>query len=214
MGFRAGARAGLPLTVVAGLIGATFGVLGREEFGIVGATVMSAIVFAGGAQFASAAVLGAGGGAGAAILAGTLLNLRFLTMGIALAPSMRGRWWRRAAEGQANVDASWAMASRGDGRFDIPFMLGATAVTYPGWVLGTLIGALAGDALGDPEALGLDALFPAFFLGLLWDEARGRLAVTLAAAALALALVPFTPAGIPIIAASAVAVVFGLRGRA
>src|SRR5687767_16011649 len=106
---------------------------------------MSAILFAGSAQFASAAVLGAGGGAGAAILAGTLLNLRFLPMGVALAMSMRGSRLRRALEGQANVDASWAMASRGGGRFDVAFMLGATAPNYPAWVLGTLIGALAGD---------------------------------------------------------------------
>ena len=210
-GFRAGFRAGLPLALVALLIGASFGVLGRDTFGTVGATVMSAIVFAGSAQFASAAVLGTGGGAGAAILAGTLLNMRFLPMGIALAASMRGSRIRRALAGQANVDASWAMASRGGGRFDVAFMLGATAPNYPAWVLGTLIGALAGDAIGDPETLGLDALFPAFFLALLWEEARGRVAVAAGGALIAIALVPFVPPGIPVIAACLAAVVGGAR---
>jgi predicted branched-subunit amino acid permease len=212
-GFRSGFRAGLPLAVAAFLIGASFGVLGRDVFGAAGATVMSAVVFAGSAQFASAAVLGAGGGAGAAVLAGTLLNLRFLPMGVALAASMSGSWLRRAAEGQANVDASWALAARAGGRFDVPFMLGATAATYPGWVAGTLAGVLAGDAIGDPQALGLDALFPAFFLALLWAEARERPAVAVAGAAIAIALVPFVPPGIPIIAACLAAVALGARSR-
>jgi predicted branched-subunit amino acid permease len=212
-GFRSGFRAGLPLGLAAVVIGASFGVLARDVFGTTGATVMSAVVFAGSAQFAAAAVLGAGGGAGAAVLAGTLLNLRFLPMGVALAASMTGSWLRRAAEGQANVDASWALAARPGGRFDVPFMLGATAAAYPAWVLGTLAGALAGDAIGDPDALGLDALFPAFFLALLWSEARERPAVAGAGAALAIALVPFVPPGIPIIAACLVAVAFGVRDR-
>jgi predicted branched-subunit amino acid permease len=213
-GFRAGFKAGLPLALVALLIGASFGVLARDTFGTVGATVMSAVLFAGSAQFASAAVLGAGGGAGAAILAGTLLNLRFLPMGVALAMSMRGSRLRRALEGQANVDASWAMASRGGGRFDVEFMLGATAPNYPAWVIGTLIGALVGDAIGDPEALGLDALFPAFFLALLWEEARGREVVAFGGALVALALVPFVPPGVPVIAACSAAVVVGVKRMA
>ena len=68
------------------------------------------------------------------------------------------------------VDASWAMASRGGGRFDPAFMVGATVPNYPAWVGGTAIGVLAGDLIGDPERLGLDALFPAFFLALLVTE--------------------------------------------
>ena len=51
---------------------------------------MSALLFAGSAQFAATAVLAAGGGAAAAIAAGILLNLRYVPMGIALAPSLRG----------------------------------------------------------------------------------------------------------------------------
>lgn len=210
-GFRAGIRAGAPLAVVACVVGASFGVLGRDVFGTVGATVMSAVVFGGSAQFASAAVLGAGGGVGAAILSGALLNLRFLPMGVALAVSMRGSRTVRALQGQANVDASWAMAARGGGKFDVPYMLGVTAINYPAWVLGTLAGALAGNAIGDPEALGLDALFPAFFLALLWHEARGHLAVVIGGAAIALALVPFVPPGVPVISACAAAVVAGWR---
>jgi predicted branched-subunit amino acid permease len=81
-------------------------------------------------------------------------------------------------------------------------------------VAGTAIGVFAGDLIGDPEKLGLDVLFPAFFLALLLrgELREGRLAVVTAllGAAIGLALTPVTPAGVPVIAASAAALI-GLR---
>ena len=213
--FRAGVRAGLPLAVAAVLVGISFGVLARPVIGTVAPIVMSAILFAGSAQFAAVAVLAAGGEAGAAIAAGLLLNARYVPMGIALAPSLRGGPLRRAAVAQAMVDASWAMANRGGGRFDPVFMVGATVPSYPLWIAGTAVGVLAGDAIGDPDRLGLDAVFPAFFLALLFAELRGgRLAVAAAClgAAIALALTPIAPPGVPVIAACVAALV-GLTGN-
>ena len=138
--FSAGVRAGVPFALASCLLALSFGVVARPVMGAVAAVVMSITVFAGSAQFAALAVLTAGGGALPAIVAGILLNLRFVPMGIAIAPWLRHRAWLRAVRGQALVDASWAMASRGDGRFDIDFLLGATAIQYPAWVLGTVAG--------------------------------------------------------------------------
>ena len=87
-------------------------------------------------------------------------------------------------------------------------MLGATLPSYPCWVAGTAIGVFAGDLIGDPAALGLDALFPAFFLCLLVEgELRPGLPAAVAGlgSLIALVLIPFTPAGVPVIAASAAA---------
>jgi predicted branched-subunit amino acid permease len=194
----------------------SFGVVAEPVVGTEPTLVMSAFVFAGSAQFGSVAVLGAGGGLAAAVAAGVLLNARYLPMGIALAPSLRGRWLRRAAYGETMIDASWAMANRGGGRFDPDFLVGATLPSYPAWVGGTVIGVLAGDLIGDPADLGLDALFPAFFLALLLGgELRSdRTAAVVAGlgAAVALALTPVSPAGVPVIAASAAALL-GLRRR-
>jgi branched chain amino acid efflux pump len=201
---RAGLRAGLPYGVASLLLGLSFGVLARPLMGPAATIVMSVVVFAGSAQFAALAVLSAGGGAAAAIVAGMLLNLRFVPMGIAIAPSLRSGPLGRALRGQALVDASWALANRGSGRFDIEFLLGSTLAQYPAWVGGTAIGALAGGLLGNPRSLGLDAIFPAFFLGLLVAELRRPQARPVAAvgAGIALALTPLTPAGVPIIVAS------------
>jgi len=210
----AGLRAGLPYGAASLLLGLSFGVLARPLMGPTAAIVMSAIVFAGSAQFAALAVLSAGGGAPAAIVAGMLLNLRFVPMGIAIAPSLRAGPLGRALRGQALVDASWALANRGGGRFDIEFLLGSTLAQYPAWVVGTVVGALAGGLIGNPRSLGLDAIFPAFFLGLLVAELRRPQARPVAAvgAVIALALTPLTPAGVPIIvAAAAVFVMAGWR---
>jgi predicted branched-subunit amino acid permease len=109
---REGLRQGLSFGAAAGLLGLSFGVLAEPVMGPVAPIVMSAIVYAGSSQFAALAVLSAGGGAAAAIVAGILLNARFLAMGIAFAPSLRGSPGRRAAEGQAVVDASGGWAGR------------------------------------------------------------------------------------------------------
>ena len=150
-----------------------------------------------------------------AIVAAVLLNARFLPMGVAVAPFLKGGAWRRALEGQAIVDASWAMASRDGGRFDREFMIGATIPQVILWIGGTVVGVLVGGVVGDVERLGLDVIFPAFYLTLLVEELRGggqTIAVVVLAAVLALALIPFAPPGIPVIASCAAALL-GLRRR-
>jgi 4-azaleucine resistance transporter AzlC len=204
---RAGVRRGVPFGIAVFAIAISFGVLARPVMGAIAPIVMSIFVFSGAAQFGALAVLGAGGGAGAAIAAGVLLNARYLAMGVALAPSLRGRPLSRAAFAMTTVDASWAAASIGDGSFDPWYMVGVSAPQYVAWVLGTVVGVLIGPALGDPGAFGLDALFPAFFVALLFDEARGwrRLAAAGGGAGIALALTPLVPPGLPILAAAAAA---------
>jgi branched chain amino acid efflux pump len=213
---RAGIRAGIPFAVAAGLLAVSFGVVAEPVIGTAATLAMSALVFAGSAQFGSVAVLGGGGGAAAAVIAAVLLNARYLPMGIALAPSLRGSRLRRALYGEAMIDASWAMANRGEGRFDPDFLVGATLPCYPAWVLGTVVGVFAGDLIGDPATFGLDALFPAFFLALLvgGELRRGRTAVVVAllGAAIALALLPIAPAGVPVIGASGAALLGLWRG--
>jgi 4-azaleucine resistance transporter AzlC len=199
----------VPFGIAVFVIAISFGVLARPVMGTVAPIVMSIVVFSGAAQFGSLAVLSAGGSTGAAIAAGVLLNARYLAMGLALAPSLSGRPLSRAAFAMPTVDASWAAASVGDGRFDPWYMVGASIPQYIGWVLGTVIGVFAGGAIGDPRALGLDALFPAFFVVLLFEEVRGRrkLAAAGGGAAIAAGLTPLLPVGLPILAAAAAAVV-------
>ncbi len=214
--FRDGVRLGVPFAAAGFLVAVSFGVVAREAgLSATAAIVMSAIVYAGSAQFTAIAIIAAGGGVGAAIGAAALMNSRFLPMGVALAPSLPGRAPWRAAQGQTVVDASWALAARADGSFDRWLLFGSSAIQYVTWSSGTIVGALGGDALGDTDKLGLDAIYPAFFVALLISEARSRRARGAAAigALIALALVPFAPAGVPVLAAS-LGALLGLVQRA
>jgi 4-azaleucine resistance transporter AzlC len=204
--YRDGARAVAPLAVAVLGFGISFGLLARSAgTGWVAPIVMSATTFAGSAQFAAVSILGAGGTVAAAVTAAVLLNLRYGPIGVSVAPLLEGPAWWRFLHAQLVVDESWAVAAEGEGRFDPRILVGAGLLLYVSWVAGTAIGALGGQALGDPKTLGLDAAFPALFLALLLPQLRNRRTIVAAilGGAIALALTPVAPAGIPIIAASA-----------
>src|SRR5215208_5717438 len=109
----AGMRAVAPIAIAVFAFGASFGILARDAgMGVAAPIVMSVTTFAGSAQFAVASVLESGGAVAAAIAAATLLNLRYLAIGVSVAPSLRGGTLRRLAEAQLSVDESWAFAQR------------------------------------------------------------------------------------------------------
>src|ERR671930_115532 len=212
---RDGVRRAAPIGIAVGLFGVSYGLLARSVgMGRVAPVVMSATTFAGSAQFAVASILDAGGTVAAAVLAAVLLNVRYAPISISVADVFAGGAPRRLVQSQLIVDESWAIAARGGGRFDRNVLLGAGLLIYPCWVGGTALGVLGGGVLGDPTRLGLDAAFPALFLALLVPQLAGRrtLAAAVAATAIALALVPVVPPGIPIVAASAACLV-GWRRR-
>jgi 4-azaleucine resistance transporter AzlC len=211
--FRAGMRAAIPFGVAVVAFGVSFGLLARVAgFGPWAPIVMSATTFAGSAQFAVVSVLGAGGTVTAAITSALLLNARYAPIGISVGSSLTGSAPARLLQGQLVVDESWALAARPDGRFDRGVLLGAGVVLYASWLLGTTTGVLVGDLVGDPTRFGLDAAFPALFLALLVPQAGARraAAAALLGALIALVLTPFAPAGVPIVAAAAAALV-GVR---
>ncbi len=203
--YRDGARKIAPIAVAAFAFALSFGVLARTSgIASVEAIVMSATTFAGSAQFAIASILGVGGGIASAIVAATLLNGRYAPISVSVAPILVGGVLRRLLESQLIVDESWAMSREPDGRHDRRLLVGAGLVLYVCWVGGTALGAIAGEALGDPASLGLDAAFPALFLAILVPQVRSRraLAAAVLGGTIALALLPVAPAGVPIVAAA------------
>ena len=204
--YRDGMRAVLAIAATVAFFGASFGLLARSSgLGVLAPLVMSATTFAGSAQFAVVSILGTSGGAAAAVAAAVLLNARYVPISISVASLFRGPRLRRLAEAQLIVDESWAISSRGGGRFDRRLLVGAGLVLYVAWVGGTAVGVAGGEALGDPRDLGLDGAFPALFLALLVPQLAGprERAAALLGGATALALTPFTPAGTPIVTAAA-----------
>jgi len=205
---RRGVHLALPLFPAVAALGVSFGVLARTaDLDALAAIVMSATTFAGSSQVAAVSILGAGGSVAAAVVAALLLNARYAPMGINVAGGFRGAWRKRLLQAQLVVDESWALSGG-----DLGVLLGVGAMLWFAWVGGTALGALVGQAIGDTSKFGLDGAFAALFVALLATQlrSRSRVVVAVVGAAIAAVLIPFTPPGMPIIAATA-AVLLGLR---
>jgi predicted branched-subunit amino acid permease len=193
-----------------GAYGVSYGVLATAAgLSPAVATLSSLLVLAGGSQFAFVAVLAAGGNPFTGAVGGLLLNVRYAAFGLAIGRALpRGPLPRRLVDAYLVVDESVALAlgaaARGEHDADVArrFRLVGWAVTTS-WIGLTAVGAYGGQLLGDPEALGLDAAFPAGFLALLapWLRDRAGRRAAVAGAALAVALTPIAPPGVPLLAA-------------
>lgn len=198
-------RAGLVISLAIGFVGITFGVLARSAgLSVLQACTMSLLVFTGASQFAVVGVLAGGGTLLAGVGAAVLLAVRNTLYGPIVAPALKGPWWKRAAMAHLVIDESTGVAAAQPDRATARkgFLVTGLGVLVC-WNLGTLIGALAGDVVGDPNRFGLDAAFPAVSLALLAPHlrhARGRTAA-IVAAGLAVSVVPVVPVGLPVLLA-------------
>jgi len=208
---RSSVAAALPVVTAVGVFGVSYGVLGTAA-GIPGwqLVLLSALTFAGSAQFAYVSAFATGGGAAAAVLSGGLLNTRYLATGASAAQVLPGGRMRRALLAQLVVDESYALGvgAGTPGRPDPNVMVVSGAMEWVCWVGGSALGAAVGNVLGDPTRLGLDAAFPALFIALLWPmlDGPGARRCALGGALAALLVAPWAPNGL----ALAVAAVVGL----
>jgi predicted branched-subunit amino acid permease len=190
------------------VFGATFGVLARAAGLSAFETIaMSALVFAGAAQFAVVGAISAGSSAWAALIAGAFLNLRLFALALAVAPGLPRSAPLRALQSFLVTDESVAVAARSDGSVDGARFVRAGIWVAIAWVLGTALGALGGSVIRDPLVWGLDAAFPGGFIALLAprlleDGVARRVAVV--GAIVGLVLIPIVPLGVaPLVAAGA-----------
>lgn len=211
-------RQGLSIGIATGAYGLSFGALAVVGGLSVWQTIaLSALMFTGASQFAFAGIFAVGGSPLAAFTTSTMLGLRHVSYGALLAPTLRPMPpFRRMLAAELTIDESTAVAlaqptpsSRRTG-----FWWGGVSV-YILWNAFTIIGALAGTRIGNPNAWGLDAAAAAAFLGLLWAHLKTPHARWTAALAglLTLAMTPFLPAGLPLLLAAAAAVAIGEWGR-
>lgn len=216
---RAAIRDSLGVGIAVGSYGFAFGAASvAAGLSVLQSCLLSLLTFTGGTQFAVVGVVAGGGTLAAALAGGLLLGSRNTLYAMRLAPLLRARGARRLLAAHGTIDESTAMAvgqrSEALARVAFWWTFGGVFVV---WNLATLLGAAGASAIGDPARFGLDAVIPAAFLALLapWLR-RGAVEkrVALGAAVLAVALVPITPPGVPIIASCA-ALLLGMqiRGR-
>jgi predicted branched-subunit amino acid permease len=199
-------RQGLSVGAATGLYGISFGALSVSSgLSVLQTCLLSLLLFSGGSQFALIGILGSGGMTGAAVTAASLLSARNALYGLQLESSMLPAGWRRFVIAQLTIDESAAVALSQSARPLRRLGFWVTGIgVYIGWNLMTLAGALAGNALGDPKRLGLDAAASAAFTALLWPRLRTRepVATAMVGAAVTAVLIPAIPPGLPVLAAA------------
>jgi predicted branched-subunit amino acid permease len=216
-------RTALSIGVASGAYGISLGALGvAAGLSVTQTCAMSLLVFTGGSQFALVGVLGGGGAAASGAASAILLGVRNGVYGVRLAPLLRLRGLHRLVGAQLVIDESTAVALSGEtageglGRRAGRLGFWATGLAvFVLWNLATLVGAVAGNAVGDPRTYGLDAAAPAAFLALLAPRLDNRPAwvIAVVAALVAIAVVPLVPAGVPVLVAALVPVVAVLVRR-
>jgi len=207
----------LGVGLATGTYGVSFGAISTSSgLSVLQTCIISLLVFTGASQFAFIGIIASGGNPLTGALTAVLLGSRNLFYGVSMAPKLDLDPRARLATAHLVIDESTAMgvtrASRRQARLGF-YWTGISIFVL--WNLTTLVGALAGNAIGDPRTYGLDAAVGAAFLGLLWPRlasVKGRL-VALIGAAVALGLVPVTSAGLPIIIGGATAVLLGMLWR-
>ena len=210
-------KIGLSIAVATGLYAISYGALGvAAGLNIWQVVALSLLMFTGGSQFAFIGVLSGGGTPGAAFGAATLLGVRNAVYGMQIKAMLKPRGWKKLVAAQVTIDESTATAA---GQQDLEeqkrgFWVAGIGV-YVLWNIFTVVGALLGDALGDPKAWGLDGAAVAAFLALLWPRLKGGESIAIASVcALATVLaIPLVPPGVPILVAALIAGVWGYFGK-
>ncbi|MGH3664077.1 MAG: AzlC family ABC transporter permease, partial [Micromonosporaceae bacterium] len=178
------------LAVATAIVGASFGAIALAA-GVPAwlAMTMSVLVFGGGSQFTAVAVLASGGSVITAVIGGLLLNARHLPLGLAVGDLLNRGWTSRLIGSHLLTDgsAAFTMAETDPRRRRITYWATGIAL-FVSWNLGVLVGVVAGQAIGDPDMMGLDAAFPAGLLALLLPSLRDRRSRWVAAGAVIVAL--------------------------
>lgn len=215
---RAALRQAVGVGVASGTYGVSFGALATAGgLSVVQACATSVLMFTGASQFALVGILADGGSGVSATATAVLLGTRNGLYGLRLSSVLGLRPLARIVGAQLVIDESTAVsvAQRTERGQRLGFWAAGLSV-FLLWNASTLIGALVGNALGDPARYGLDAAAPAALMALAAPRVRGSRAWLTAAlaVAVALALLPASAAGVPVLVAAGAALVLGLPRRA
>ncbi|GAA3820078.1 AzlC family ABC transporter permease [Amycolatopsis tucumanensis] len=196
-----------------GVVGVSYGAISTGSgFGAWLPVVMSLLVFAGAAQFLFVGLVAAGGSPFAAAVAGLLVNSRHLPFGMAVSEVLGRRGRILGSHLMTDENVAFALAQEDAPRRRTAYWACGIAI-FVAWNLGVVAGAFAGTVIGDTDAFGLDAAFPAVLLALVLPSLkdRGTRHAALAGAVVALAATPFLPAGLPVLLALAGVLVLVVR---
>lgn len=178
-GARRGAARLAPLCLFALPFGVAFGASAvAAGLQIDQVLTMSALVFAGAAQFAALELFPPSPPFASLAILVLVVNARHVIFGAALAPWVNQlEPWRRRAVLAVLTDANFADGYRAmrTGERDVAVVLGGGVAMWGAWMVGTAAGAVAGASIGPLERFGVDIVMATFFAALLVADLDGRL---------------------------------------
>lgn len=179
------------------------------------AIAMSALVFAGASQYAALDLWSAPLPLLSLVLMTLAINARHLLFGMTLRSYLaEHRQALRYAAVALLSDANWVSTQQAIARGErsLGYLVGGGLVLWGAWTFGTIVGAFAGDAVGDPQRFGLDAIMPTFFVCSLLSLLRERsdIAPWMFAAGLAAALSLIVPSEWAILVGAGSGALFGV----
>lgn len=148
--FVPGLKAGIPIGMGYFAVAFTLGIAARKAgMNVFQAGFMSATMLASAGQFAGINALSSGAGYVEMIVAEIVVNLRYLLMSGALSQKVMGDkpFFHRFLMAYGVTDEIFAVSMGVEGRLHPWYMYGAIVTAMPGWVLGTVMGALLGMIL-------------------------------------------------------------------
>jgi predicted branched-subunit amino acid permease len=204
--FRQGFLLMLPLWAGAIPSGLAYGIAaGQVGLSPLDTQLMSLLVFSSAGQISAVALIGEG--TSTWLLVGTVLavNIQLLLIGVTIRRQVRASRGALLVTGWFLTDAAYALTAAA-GTVRLAVLTGAGACMYFGWNIGTALGIMTGNAIPDPERLGLDLVIPLAFLAVLAPQLRSRPAVLVVAVSAMVALVAgaMAPGGVAVLAAGVI----------
>ena len=197
------------LTITFTTVGVTAGALVTAEGTEPWIAILAAgVLFSVTAELAYLAVITGGGSTLAGVLSGWLVSSRFGLLAITLSQNLGRdlpRRWKTIAALVA-VDPTAAVANAESNPADARRSYGVLSLWMSfGYFFGSVAGALLGSRIGDPGAIGFDAVFPAVLVAIAASALRGRDARVAGAIGflVTVAFVEITPGGLPVLLALA-----------
>ncbi|MBI4065167.1 AzlC family ABC transporter permease [Candidatus Gottesmanbacteria bacterium] len=185
--FRNGVHASLPIVLGYIAIGLVVGVVAKTAgLTVLEVSLMSLLLYAGSAQLIVSSLIGVGASAPSIVFTIFLVNMRHLLYSASLAPHIRTLpLWQNILIGLELTDETFAVAANhlaGNRRAHAAWLFGLNLTAHATWIASTTIGAIAGRAIPNTHALGLDfaltAMFAALFVLQIASSSQMRVAIT------------------------------------
>ena len=178
--FKKGLKDGIPVALGYFAVSFTFGIASI----LGGLTTWQAVLISitnvtSAGQFAGLSIIVAGGSYLEMALTQLIINLRYSLMSFSLAQKLEPQvsWYHRCLMSYGVTDEIFGLSASKEGKISPFYNYGCMCITIPGWVMGTLIGAISGNILPGIIMSALSVAIYGMFLAIIIPPAKTNRAI-------------------------------------